>query len=89
MSLRFHLSSGVNMTQISQVAITGTCNAHTGLHQPIPQLHSQVQNLLPPSANFIPPGWNAEVWEKLPHRINTTSGFYSAVVTFNQAIEKL
>jgi DNA-damage-inducible protein D len=32
------------------------------------QLQSQVQNLLPPSADFIPPGWNAEVWEKLPEQ---------------------
>ncbi|MFN6572354.1 hypothetical protein [Dendronalium sp. ChiSLP03b] len=29
-------------------------------------LQSQVQNLLPPSADFIPPGWDADVWEKLP-----------------------
>ncbi len=26
----------------------------------------RIQNLLPPLANFIPPGWDAEVWEKLP-----------------------
>jgi DNA-damage-inducible protein D len=32
----------------------------------IAQLQSQVQNLLPPSADFIPPGWNAEIWKKLP-----------------------
>ncbi|MBD2342174.1 DNA-damage-inducible protein [Calothrix sp. FACHB-156] len=30
------------------------------------QLQSQIQNLLPPSADFIPPGWNEEVWRKLP-----------------------
>lgn len=30
------------------------------------QLQEQVQNLLPPPANFIPPGWDADVWEKLP-----------------------
>ncbi|MEH1780254.1 MAG: hypothetical protein V7L26_14250 [Nostoc sp.] len=29
-------------------------------------LQSQVQNLLPISADFIPPGWDAPVWEKLP-----------------------
>jgi phage regulator Rha-like protein len=29
-------------------------------------LQSQVQNLLPISADFIPPGWDADVWEKLP-----------------------
>ena len=32
----------------------------------ITQLQSQIQNLLPPSANFTPPGWDAEVWRKLP-----------------------
>ncbi|MEH1777102.1 DNA-damage-inducible protein [Nostoc sp.] len=29
-------------------------------------LQSQIQNLLPISADFIPPGWDADVWEKLP-----------------------
>ncbi|MBH8573042.1 DNA-damage-inducible protein [Nostocaceae cyanobacterium CENA369] len=29
-------------------------------------LQSQIQNLLPPSADFIPPGWDAEVWRSLP-----------------------
>ncbi len=30
-------------------------------------LQSQIQNLLPASkANYIPPGWDAEVWEELP-----------------------
>ncbi|MEH2029824.1 MAG: Rha family transcriptional regulator [Nostoc sp.] len=29
-------------------------------------LQSQVQNLLPISSDFIPPGWDADVWEKLP-----------------------
>jgi DNA-damage-inducible protein D len=32
----------------------------------IAQLQTQVQNLLPPSSDFIPPGWDAEVWDKLP-----------------------
>ncbi|MBD2168864.1 DNA-damage-inducible protein [Calothrix membranacea FACHB-236] len=32
----------------------------------IAQLQSQIQNLLPSSADFIPPGWNEEVWQKLP-----------------------
>ena len=32
----------------------------------IAALQSQVQNLLPISADFIPPGWDADVWEKLP-----------------------
>ncbi|MBN3949400.1 MAG: DNA-damage-inducible protein [Nostoc sp. NMS7] len=32
----------------------------------IAELQSQVQNLLPISADFIPPGWDAPVWEKLP-----------------------
>ena len=31
------------------------------------QLQSQIQNLLPASkVNYIPPGWDAEVWNKLP-----------------------
>ncbi|MBW4564999.1 MAG: DNA-damage-inducible protein [Mojavia pulchra JT2-VF2] len=30
------------------------------------QLQSQIQNLLPPSTDFIPPGWDAEVWRSLP-----------------------
>ena len=30
-------------------------------------LQSQIQNLLPASkANYIPPGWDAKIWEKLP-----------------------
>ncbi|WP_341530004.1 KilA-N domain-containing protein [Nostoc sp. UHCC 0302] len=32
----------------------------------ITQLQAQIQNLLPPSSDFIPPGWDAEVWDKLP-----------------------
>jgi DNA-damage-inducible protein D len=32
----------------------------------IADLQSQIQNLLPPSADFIPPGWNEEIWRKLP-----------------------
>ncbi len=32
----------------------------------IAQLQSQVQNLLPISYDFMPPGWDAEVWRKLP-----------------------
>ncbi|MBD2359569.1 hypothetical protein H6G41_34385 [Tolypothrix sp. FACHB-123] len=35
------------------------------LEQNFAQLQSQIQNLLPPSADFIPPGWNEEVWRKL------------------------
>jgi DNA-damage-inducible protein D len=31
----------------------------------IAQLQSQIQNILPPSTDFIPPGWNAEVWRQL------------------------
>ncbi|MBH8566833.1 hypothetical protein I8748_32595 [Nostoc sp. CENA67] len=27
---------------------------------------AQLQTLLPPSADFMPPGWDAEVWRKLP-----------------------
>ena len=29
-------------------------------------LQSQVQNLLPASTNYIPPGWDKEVWNELP-----------------------
>ncbi|MBN3951956.1 MAG: hypothetical protein HWQ38_38020 [Nostoc sp. NMS7] len=36
------------------------------LQQNFELLQSQVQNLLPISADFIPPGWDADVWEKLP-----------------------
>ncbi|MBD2458180.1 DNA-damage-inducible protein [Nostoc sp. FACHB-87] len=30
------------------------------------QLQAQVQTLLPPSSDFAPPGWDAEVWRSLP-----------------------
>ncbi|BAY99912.1 DNA-damage-inducible protein [Tolypothrix tenuis PCC 7101] len=36
------------------------------MQQAIAQLQAQIQNLLPLSADFIPPGWNEEVWRKLP-----------------------
>ena len=29
-------------------------------------LQSQIQNLLPLPSDFIPPGWDADIWEKLP-----------------------
>lgn len=32
----------------------------------IAQLQAQVQTLLPPTSDFIPPGWDAEVWNQLP-----------------------
>ncbi|MDZ8138232.1 MAG: hypothetical protein RM049_23480 [Nostoc sp. DedQUE04] len=32
----------------------------------IAELQSQIQNLLPISSDFMPPGWDADVWEKLP-----------------------
>ncbi len=32
----------------------------------IAQLQAQVQTLLPPSADFMPPGWDAETWNQLP-----------------------
>ena len=32
----------------------------------IAQLQSQLQKLLPPSADFTPPGWNPEIWKSLP-----------------------
>ncbi|MHC5719524.1 MAG: Rha family transcriptional regulator, partial [Nostoc sp.] len=38
----------------------------TAQSEAIALLQSQIQNLLPISADFIPPGWDADVWEKLP-----------------------
>ncbi|WP_242063008.1 hypothetical protein [Nostoc sp. FACHB-145] len=35
------------------------------MQEMIAQLQAQIQNLLPPSADFMPPGWDAEVWQKL------------------------
>ncbi|MBD2253327.1 BRO family protein [Nostoc parmelioides] len=32
----------------------------------IAQLQAQIQTLLPPSSDFVPPGWDAEVWNQLP-----------------------
>ncbi|MBW4674711.1 MAG: Rha family transcriptional regulator [Desmonostoc geniculatum HA4340-LM1] len=32
----------------------------------IARLESQIQNLLPPSSDFVPPGWDEDVWRKLP-----------------------
>jgi DNA-damage-inducible protein D len=32
----------------------------------IAQLQFQIQKFLPPSTDFIPPGWDAEVWRTLP-----------------------
>jgi len=32
----------------------------------ISQLQAQIQTLLPPSADFMPPGWDTEVWRTLP-----------------------
>ncbi|MBD2505385.1 hypothetical protein H6G83_33125, partial [Anabaena azotica FACHB-119] len=36
------------------------------MQEAIAQLQAQVQTLLPPSSDFIPPGWDAEVWRSLP-----------------------
>lgn len=36
------------------------------LQQNFETLQSQVQNLLPSSSDFIPPGWDIEVWASLP-----------------------
>ncbi len=41
-------------------------SAITSLSSANVQLQSQVQNLLPISSDFMPPGWDAEVWKKLP-----------------------
>ncbi|MBD2615664.1 DNA-damage-inducible protein [Nostoc punctiforme FACHB-252] len=32
----------------------------------IAQLQAQIQTLLPPSSDFIPPGWDEDVWRSLP-----------------------
>ncbi|MCC5640436.1 KilA-N domain-containing protein [Nostoc sp. CHAB 5844] len=36
------------------------------LQQNFAQLQAQVQTLLPPSSDFMPPGWDADVWRSLP-----------------------
>ncbi|WP_242049380.1 MULTISPECIES: hypothetical protein [Nostocales] len=36
------------------------------LQQNFAQLQAQVQTLLPPSSDFIPPGWDSEIWRSLP-----------------------
>lgn len=36
------------------------------MQQALAQLQAQVQTLLPPSSDFIPPGWDADVWRSLP-----------------------
>ncbi|BBD63318.1 DNA-damage-inducible protein (plasmid) [Nostoc sp. HK-01] len=41
----------------------------------IADLQAQIQNLLPPSADFMPPGWNADVWRKLPSQDKRHFGF--------------
>ncbi len=42
-------------------------NSIPRLQEAITQLQSQIQNLLPASkVNYIPPGWDASVWNKLP-----------------------
>jgi len=48
-----------NKLEIALEAITALRSANA-------QLQSQVQKLLPPSADFAPPGWNQEVWQSLP-----------------------
>ncbi|MBD2254626.1 BRO family protein [Nostoc parmelioides] len=40
--------------------------AITSLSSANAELQAQVQTLLPPSSDFIPPGWDAEVWNQLP-----------------------
>ena len=46
-----------------QMALLETIPA---MQQIITQLQAQVQNLLPPSSDFVPPDWDAEVWHSLP-----------------------
>ncbi len=36
------------------------------MQQAIAQLQAQVQTLLPPSSDFVPPGWDEDVWRSLP-----------------------
>ncbi|WP_242054687.1 hypothetical protein [Nostoc sp. FACHB-190] len=36
------------------------------LQQNFAQLQAQIQTLLPPSSDFIPPGWDEDVWRSLP-----------------------
>ncbi len=36
------------------------------LQENFARIQSQLQTLLPVSANFMPPGWDAEVWDSLP-----------------------
>ncbi|MEH1902507.1 MAG: hypothetical protein V7L04_14080 [Nostoc sp.] len=38
------------------------------LQQSFDRLQSQVQKILPPSSDFIPPGWDASTWTKLPQQ---------------------
>ncbi|MDJ0734871.1 MAG: KilA-N domain-containing protein [Nostocaceae cyanobacterium] len=47
-----------NKLEIAFEAITSLTSANA-------QLQSQVQNLLPISSDFMPPGWDADVWKKL------------------------
>jgi len=37
-----------------------------GQGKAIAQLQEQIQNLLPVSADYIPPGWSPEIWHSLP-----------------------
>jgi hypothetical protein len=57
--------TGYSPRSLSQEQLT-LLNSIPAMQETIAQLIAQVQNLLPPSANFIPPGWDASVWEKLP-----------------------
>ncbi|BAZ40255.1 KilA-like protein [Calothrix sp. NIES-4101] len=57
--------TGYSPHSLSQEQFT-LLNSIPAMQKTIAQLQAQVQNLLPPPANFIPPGWDADVWEKLP-----------------------
>ena len=46
-------------------AIPAMQEAITSLSSANAQLQAQVQTLLPPSSDFMPPGWDAEVWRSL------------------------
>jgi|GEM_PF-2304626 len=58
----------------------------------IAQLQEQIQNLLPVSADYIPPGWSPEIWHSLPPQDKQHFWFLHHRRSFrpsNQGIEPL
>ncbi|MBW4616367.1 MAG: hypothetical protein KME21_24450 [Desmonostoc vinosum HA7617-LM4] len=47
-------------------AIPAIQQAITSLSSANADLQAQIQNLLPQTADFMPPGWDIEIWRKLP-----------------------